>query len=1146
MAPKATHEQLIRVIGSVRRRWRLRILLRGAAIVIAAGIAVFLVSALAMDRLRFTPTAVTAFRVLAYGALIVLVGRYLVFPLLRRVSNEQVALYLEEHEPSLEARLLSAIEFGDADGEPTKAYSPALVERLVQSAVAGCEGIDYGRGVERASLRRSSGLLAGSTVAALSVMLLSPSFVRHSTPYLIPWNGGAVENPYRIEVEPGNTRVARGAELKVAARLQNFQSEAVEIAVQRGANGDWERLPMTLDEESGDYIFFLFDLEERTEYFVEATGVRTPLFRVDVVELPYVDRLALEYRFPAYTGLEAVRQEDGSGDIAAVRGTSVTLEVTPTVAVSGGALVTEAGDTVPLSPNEAGTLTGTLNVAEDDMYRIVFTALDGTAAVGSPDYLIDVLSDQPPIVSFSQPGRDIQATSIEEIFTEVEAQDDYGVRQLELTYSVNGGPEEKISLYGGARSQRQISAGHTFYLEEMELRPGDFISYYASASDDNRVSGRQTTTTDIYFMEIRPFDRRFRQADQAPGGGGGAAGFDSSLSRRQRDIVAATFKLVRDRERYEEKEYNENLATLALAQGRLREQVEGLVGRINARGILDTDTTFSEIAEALPLAAEAMREAEDQLGERDPDAALPPEQRALQQLQRAEAAFRDVQVARGNPSGAGGGGQPNIEELAELFELELDKQRNQYESVQRDRRQQVDDQIDEVMQKLQELARRQQQENERAQARARDSSSGSGSGASQRRLAEEANELARRLERLAREESLPELQRTAQGLRDAAQEMRRAAAESRSGGAAEGISALEELREARRQLDRNRSAGFRRDVDDVLRRAQRLADQQQDMVEEVENLARAGGPREEQLRRLIERKEQMAEQIADLEADLDQLSRESRRTQRDASRKLSEAAEGIRDDKIKEKIRYSRGVVQQRSTEYARNFEEGISQNLDSLRDRLEEARGAIGESQEQRLARTLEQARDLTRSLESMRERTLEQAAESAAEANATQEAQPGQREGEEAGQSSGQPRDSRSQSGQPPRASADGFPGFNPEAARQFRREMTERRAEAERLRDALEQEGIGAPRLDEVIGDLRRLERQRDFGDPRGLAALQQEVIQDLKEFEYALRRQLAGGDDRDLLLSGSDDVPSEYRELVEEYYRSLAERRQRENR
>ena len=47
----------------------------------------------------------------------------------------------------------------------------------------------------------------------------------------------------------------------------------------------------------------------------------------------------------------------------------------------------------------------------------------------------------------------------------------------------------------------------------------------------------------------------------------------------------------------------------------------------------------------------------------------------------------------------------------------------------------------------------------------------------------------------------------------------------------------------------------------------------------------------------------------------------------------------------------------------------------------------------------------------------------------------------------------------------------------------------------------------------------------------------VIQGLKDFEFALRRDLGAEIER-LFLSGSDDVPPEYREMVEKYYESLS--------
>ena len=58
------------------------------------------------------------------------------------------------------------------------------------------------------------------------------------------------------------------------------------------------------------------------------------------------------------------------------------------------------------------------------------------------------------------------------------------------------------------------------------------------------------------------------------------AAMPRALSEAQRQIVSATFNVIRDRDTFSEEEYRENLVFLTLAQGRLREQVETLLRRM--------------------------------------------------------------------------------------------------------------------------------------------------------------------------------------------------------------------------------------------------------------------------------------------------------------------------------------------------------------------------------------------------------------------------------------------------------------------------------------------------------------------------------------------------------------------------------------
>ena len=101
---------LVEIIHQVRRRWRYKLALRGAVGVLGLGVAVLLLSAYGLESWRFSAGSIVGFRILLGVALTALVGWFLVRPLMRRVSDEQVALYIEEHEPSLQEAIVSAIE----------------------------------------------------------------------------------------------------------------------------------------------------------------------------------------------------------------------------------------------------------------------------------------------------------------------------------------------------------------------------------------------------------------------------------------------------------------------------------------------------------------------------------------------------------------------------------------------------------------------------------------------------------------------------------------------------------------------------------------------------------------------------------------------------------------------------------------------------------------------------------------------------------------------------------------------------------------------------------------------------------------------------------------------------------------------------
>ena len=233
------------------------------------------------------------------------------------------------------------------------------------------------------------------------------------------------------------------------------------------------------------------------------------------------------------------------------------------------------------------------------------------------------------------------------MFAEAQADDDFGVKQLELVYSVNGGREKTIKLFDGAEAAAGSDRRRTRSISKSSsVKPGDFVSYYAKATDNDSGARPKTATSDIYFVQIRPFSKDYKQAQSQAAGwrrrrrqnGVGAAVASSSVrSSPRRSTSCAT------RRRSTADKFRENVVFLTLAQAKLREQVDELVGKMNSR--LADDEAFKKIAEAAAAGVEGNEGAEAKLkGLKADGRRCRPEQRALKLLQEAEQEY-ETQVA---------------------------------------------------------------------------------------------------------------------------------------------------------------------------------------------------------------------------------------------------------------------------------------------------------------------------------------------------------------------------------------------------------------------------------------------------------------------------------------------------------------------
>ncbi|MGH8205976.1 MAG: hypothetical protein ACRETK_04295, partial [Steroidobacteraceae bacterium] len=341
----------------------------------------------------------------------------------------------------------------------------------------------------------------------------------------------------RIDVDPGDQAVRRGADVTVRSWPRGFDPAAAQLHARVGS-GPWQQIDMT--GGAGDFRFTFFSVREPITYYVSAAAVRSPTYALKVVDVPNIDRLDLVYHYPDWTHLPPKTQH-GDGDISAVAGTRVELLAHTDAALSAGELVLDSAAT-PLS-TRGEQASASIQVTRDARYYLA-ARIGGERVRLTDDYLIRLLPFGKPQVHITWPGRDYSASSIEEVTTQVQASDDYDLKSLELHYSINGGAWQAVAL---PVKGRQADDRHVFMLESMRpqdqraLAPGDMISYYALARDHSQVA-----RSDMYFINVQPFDRRFSQASAQ--GGAGQGNEQQQIAQRQREILLSTWNLLRQKD----------------------------------------------------------------------------------------------------------------------------------------------------------------------------------------------------------------------------------------------------------------------------------------------------------------------------------------------------------------------------------------------------------------------------------------------------------------------------------------------------------------------------------------------------------------------------------------------------------------------
>ncbi|HTB64585.1 MAG TPA: hypothetical protein VK727_00050 [Steroidobacteraceae bacterium] len=1180
-------EELREYVKRLHTRLRLGAIARGAAILcgIALGLTPLLV--LFANQFAFSAASVHGSRALLLVALALGALLGLAIPLWR-LNRLRVIHRAESRFPQFQERLRTFVQRDDQDaaagsGPGRDAFGELLAADTLRVA-------DSARPASLVSTTLLAGLVSSGLVCVGLLLWLirsGPGYMGYGAALL--WSVPRSGPIYELHVAPGDTTLRRHSDLLVTAGLVGLTTRDVRLHVRIG-NAAWQQVTMQPQPQSGGFRYLLSALPDQAEYYVEAGPLESAHFNARVADIAQVRQIQVTYHYPAWTQLPDRTDEHG-GDLRAVQGTHAELSIRTDQPLVHGVLVLDDGHQLPLVAGAGNTYRVTVPLEKDGAYHL--TTMDVARATRiTEDYFIEASEPNAPQVNIVKPGGDYRASPIEEVSINAQAADDFGLREFSLHYSVNGGPDQRINLLPHAGAL-QARGGAVISLETMKLVPGDLVSVYAQATD-----ARAESRSQMVFVQADPFEREFSQSQQAGGGGGGGGGANDQMdiSRREKEIIAGTWAQVDGRAAAARQA--EQAKFLSDVQTTLHGQAMSLTGRLQARALTDANEQFSGFEKEMNAAAEAMTPAATRLAQSQWREALPDEQKALQHLLRAEATFRQIQVAFGSAGGGGGGGSMG-RDLASLSDLELDTQKNQYETAQSaSPTQQRDQQIDDALRKLDELARK-----EEALAQEHPNAADAASERwQQEMLRRQAEELQRQLEQLARngqsgsqsgaqsgqssqsgqsgqagqsgksgtqagqsggragrenagkgkgdaDAATSTIRQAMNRLREAQESMRRAVDQRDTAGARRAAEGLRDAMAALGGLQRNDSAN---QVEELGKKAEQLAgrarqqqDQLKDMIAHPTGAGRAGRPLPTP-DAMIDARQQLADDVGRLEQSLRDAEREALKGNRDAAGKLRDSLSNLDESDVQTRL--------QRSADLMRR---GYNPAADSAENDIPDALARLGESVRQaaRASGNGPATDEALSAVQRFRARLAQMD-------NANQRSAAGaQGQGQNQGQNQGQGVNAGNGSlrGGAVTGAGGGTGGFidggwntgnNPRGAGQVatrdssatpadrEKNFDQGLADLQGVRRAVADDPAAKKQVDDLIRSMQRLDPRRFPGNPEVVDQLFAEVRSGVDRLELQLGHDPADDNRNVVRNTESLPVPEGYQDAVAEYYRRLS--------
>lgn len=438
----------------------------------------------------------------------------------RRKSEDTVAEEVGAHFPDLRDRLLNAMQvFREMRKDKHVGWSPALVDAGFTDVAEHFDRLDLEPVVDGRPARTAgrSMLLSVGLFAAVFAML--PATMGGSFTRLLQFRTDfAPPAPFEFIVEPGDHDTVKGAALQLSATTTAAQQPNVTFYLREEGQEEFDAVATERDS-SGQYVHRIPGVRRSLIYYAEAEGYRSRHFRIEVVDRPFVRSMRVKLTFPSYTKLPPRYLDDNMGDITALAGTRVSLDLALSKEIADAALV--FGDSAEADIEVTDTKAqAQFTVTRDASWHVALRDVNGIDNANPITYTVKVVPDMVPVIDILEPGENTNLDESMRLATLTRIADDYGFSRLVLKYRLVASryerPQEKwssIELPLPSRRELEMEVPYIWNLTSLSLVPEDVLNYFIEVYDNDNVRGPKVGRSQVFSLRLPSLEEVFARAD---------------------------------------------------------------------------------------------------------------------------------------------------------------------------------------------------------------------------------------------------------------------------------------------------------------------------------------------------------------------------------------------------------------------------------------------------------------------------------------------------------------------------------------------------------------------------------------------------------------------------------------------------------